>query len=59
MSLWTLAVQAILHGEKRVLKGAMRRKQASKTWCLAKKYQGDSQEACITLRGMETLTYLA
>jgi hypothetical protein len=34
LSLWTLAVRAISHGEKRVLKGAMRRKQAPKTVAL-------------------------
>jgi hypothetical protein len=45
MSLWTLAVRAISHGEKRVLKGTMRKKQASNTWCLAERYHGDSQEA--------------
>jgi hypothetical protein len=45
MSLWTLAVRTISHGEKRVLKGAMRRKQASKMWCLAEKCHGESHEA--------------
>ena len=52
-------MRATSHGEKRVLKGAMREKQAPKTWCLAERYHGDSQEACIVLRGMQTLTYLA
>jgi hypothetical protein len=52
-------VRAISHGEKRVLKGTMRGKQASKRWCLAERYHGDSQEACIALRGTATLTYLA
>ena len=33
-----------------LLKGAMREKQAPKTWCLAEKCHGDSQEACIALR---------
>ena len=41
------------------LKGALRRKQASKMRCLAEECHGDSQEACIALRGMMTLTYLA
>ena len=41
------------------LKGAMRGKQALKTWCLAKEYHGESLEACIALRGMPTLTNLA
>ncbi len=59
MSLWTSAVRTISHGEKRVLKGTMRRKQASEMWCLAERYHGDSQEACIALRGIRTLTYLA
>jgi len=59
MSPWALAARAISRGEKRALKGAMRRKQASKTWCLAEKCYGDSQEACIALRGNATLTYLA
>jgi hypothetical protein len=59
MSLWTLAVRAISDCEKRVLKGAMREKQAPKRWCLAERYYGDSQEACIALRGRYTLTYLA
>ena len=38
------------------LKGAVRRKQASKTQCLAEKCHGESPEACIALRGMPTLT---
>jgi len=42
-----------------LLKGAMRRKQASKTWCLAETCHGESLEACIALRGTYTLTYLA
>jgi hypothetical protein len=41
------------------LKGAMRGKQALKTWCLAEKCHGESLEACIALRGMPTLTDLA
>ena len=45
-------VAAILHGEKRVLKGAMREKQAPKMWRLAEQCHGDSQEACLALRGM-------
>jgi len=45
MSLWTLAVRTISHGEKRVLKGAMREKQAPKKWCLAERYHGESHEA--------------
>ena len=32
------------------LKGTVRRKQVSKTQCLAKECHGDSQEACIALR---------
>ena len=32
------------------LKGAMRGKQALKTWCLAKECHGESPEACIALR---------
>jgi hypothetical protein len=41
------------------LKGAMRGKQALKTWCWAEKCHGESLEACIALRGMPTLTDLA
>ena len=41
------------------LKGAMRGKQALKTWCLAEQCHGESHEACIALRGMPTLTDLA
>ena len=59
MSLWTLAVRTISHGEKRVLKGAVRGKQALKRQCLAKGYHGDSQEVCIALRETHPLTYLA
>jgi hypothetical protein len=32
------------------LKGAMRGKQALKTWCLAEECHGESPEACIALR---------
>src|SRR5713226_5721495 len=52
-------MRAILHGEKRVLKGVVRGKQAPKTQRLAKTCHGESHEACIALRGMQTLTYLA
>ena len=52
-------MRAILHGEKRVLKGVVRGKQAPKTQRLAKTCHGESYEACIALRGMQTLTYLA
>jgi len=52
-------MRAILHGEKRVLKGVVREKQAPKTQRLAKTCHGESHEACIALRGMQTLTYLA
>jgi hypothetical protein len=33
-----------------LLKGAMRRRQVSKTWCLAERCHGESPEACIALR---------
>jgi len=52
-------MRAIPHGEKRVLKGVVRGKQAPKTQRLAQTGQGESHEACIALRGMQTLTYLA
>ena len=52
-------MRAISHGEKHVLKGAVREKQAPETRCLAERHYGDSQEARITLRGISTLTYLA
>src|SRR6266446_8604285 len=52
-------MRAILHGEKRVLKGVVREKQAPKTQRLAKTCHGESHEACIALRGMQPLTYLA
>src|SRR6266446_1660818 len=42
-----------------LLKGGMRRKQASKRCCLAEGCHGDSQEACIAPRERRTLTYLA
>src|SRR6266436_7254992 len=41
------------------LKGAVRRRQVFKTQCLAERCQGDAQEACIALRGTDTLAYLA
>jgi len=41
------------------LKGAVRRRQVFKTQCLAERCHGDSQEACIALRGTDTLAYLA
>src|SRR5712664_686799 len=41
------------------LKGAVRRRQVFKTQCLAERCHGDSQEACIALRGRNTLAYLA
>ena len=42
-----------------VLKGPVRRRQVSKTQGLAERCHGDSQEACIALRGTDTLAYLA
>src|SRR6266567_7486544 len=42
-----------------LLKGVMRKKQASKMGCLAEECHGDSQEACIALREKWPLTYLA
>ncbi len=42
-----------------LLKGAVRRRQVSKTQCLAERCHGDAQEACIVLRGTSPLTYLA
>jgi hypothetical protein len=42
-----------------LLKGAMRRRQVSKKWCLTKRWHGESPEACIALRENFTLTYLA
>src|SRR5215831_6232087 len=59
MSFWTSAVRAISHGEKHVLKGLVRGKQAPEMRCLAETRHGDSQEARIALRGISTLTYLA
>ena len=59
MSFWTSAVRAISHGEKHVLKGVVRGKQAPEMRCLAETRHGDSQEARIALRGISTLTYLA
>jgi hypothetical protein len=59
MSLWTSAVRAISHGEKHVLKGVVRGKQAPEMRCLAETRHGDSQEARRALRGISTLTYLA
>jgi len=41
------------------LKGVMSGRQVRKTWCLAERWHGDSQEACIALRGTDTLAYLA
>ena len=41
------------------LKGAVRRRQVFKTQGLAERCQGDAQEACIALRGTDTLAYLA
>jgi len=41
------------------LKGPVRRRQVSKTPGLAERCHGDSQEACIVLRGKRPLTYLA
>jgi hypothetical protein len=38
-------VRAISHGEKRALRGTVRRKQVSKRQCLAERHHGDSQEA--------------
>jgi hypothetical protein len=59
MSLWASAARAISRGEKRVLKGAVRQKQAAKRRCLAEKCDGESHEACIALRERNPLTYLA
>jgi hypothetical protein len=42
-----------------LLKGAVRRRQVSKTRCLAERCHGESPEACIALRGTPPLTYLA
>jgi len=42
-----------------LLKGVMRKKQASKMECLAKECHGESPEACIALREKWPLTYLA
>ena len=42
-----------------LLKGAVRRRQVSEKPCLAERCHGDSQEACIVLRGTAPLTYLA
>jgi hypothetical protein len=42
-----------------LLKGGMRRKQASKMCCLAEGCHGESHEACIAPRESGTLTYLA
>lgn len=42
-----------------LLKGAMRGRQALKTWCLAEMCHGDEPEACIALRGTGTQTHLA
>ena len=44
-------MRAILHGEKRVLKGVVRGKQAPKTQRLAKTCHGESHEACIVPSG--------
>src|SRR2546430_4356861 len=55
----TCALPIFSRGEKRALKGAVRKKQASKTRCLAEKCYGESHEACIALRERNTLTYLA
>jgi hypothetical protein len=52
-------MRAIPHGEKRVLQGVVRGKQAPKTQRLAKPCHGESHEACLALRGMHTLTDLA
>jgi hypothetical protein len=52
-------MRAIPPGEKRVLKGVVRGKQAPKTPRLAQPCHGESHEACLALRGMQTLTYLA
>src|SRR5215813_2508815 len=59
LSLWTSAARAISCGEKRVLKGAVRQKQAAKTRCLAETCYGESHEACIALRERNPLTDLA
>src|SRR5712691_6161094 len=42
-----------------LLKGAVRRRQVSKTRCLAERCHGASPEACRALRGTPPLTYLA
>jgi hypothetical protein len=42
-----------------LLKGVVRKKQASKMRCLAKECHGESHEACLALREKWTLTYLA
>jgi hypothetical protein len=42
-----------------VLKGAVRKRQVSKMQCLAERWHGDLQEACIVLRETQTLTELA
>jgi len=38
-----------------LLKGAVRRRQVSEKQCLAERCHGDSQEACIVLRGTSPL----
>lgn len=42
-----------------LLKGVVRKKQASKMRCLAEECHGESPEACIALREKWPLTYLA